>query len=249
MEAEAEAMHSSRLATIGELAAGVAHEINNPVNGVINYAQLLVDKLAGGSREHDIAERIIKEGDRISYIVRSLLSFSRQRTEGKKEVHLEEIISESMALTGAHMRKEGIMLELDIPPGLPLIFANPRQLQQVILNIISNARYALNQRYPSSSENKKFMIKAIKTTINEMPYVRIEFTDYGTGMAAAVAGKVLNPFFSTKPEGQGTGLGLSISHGIISDHGGRLTIESVEGEFTKVIATVPTLDFEEMITP
>jgi len=248
MEAEAEAMHSSRLATIGELAAGVAHEINNPVNGIINYAQLLLDKLAGGSREHDIAGRIIKEGDRISYIVRSLLSFSRQRKEGKKAVHFEEIISESMALTGAHLRKEGIMLEMDIPSGLPRIFANPRQLQQVILNIISNARYALNQKYPSSNEHKKFMIKAIETTINDKPYVRIEFTDHGTGMPAAIIGKVLNPFFSTKPEGQGTGLGLSISHGIISDHGGRLSIESVEGEFTKVITTVPTLNFKDMIT-
>ncbi len=248
MEAEAEAMHSSRLATIGELAAGVAHEINNPVNGIINYAQLLVDKLAGGSREHDIAERIIKEGDRISYIVRGLLSFSRQRKEGKKEVHLEHIISESMALTGAHMRKEGIIIEMDIPPGLPRVFANPQQLQQVILNIISNARYALNQKYPSSNERKKFMIKATETTINDTPYVCIEFTDHGTGMPDAIVGKVLNPFFSTKPEGQGTGLGLSISHGIISDHGGRLSIESVEGEFTKVITTVPTLNFEDMIT-
>jgi len=245
MEAEAEAMHSSRLASIGELAAGVAHEINNPVNGIINYAQLLVDKLAGGSREHDIAERIMKEGDRISYIVTSLLSFSRQRKEGKRAVHFEETISESMALTGAHMRKDGIVLELDIPSGLPRLFANPQQLQQVMLNIISNARYALNQKYPSSNENKKLLIKAIKTTINDMPYVRIEFTDHGTGMPAAIVDKVLNPFFSTKPEGQGTGLGLSISHGIISDHGGRLSIESVEGEFTKVIVDLPVYRSKE----
>ncbi|MFZ2198144.1 MAG: ATP-binding protein, partial [Thermodesulfovibrionales bacterium] len=140
-----------------------------------------------------------------------------------------------------------IMLEMDIPADLPRIFANPLQLQQVILNIISNARYALNQKYPSSNELKKFMIKAIKTTIDDMPYVRIEFTDHGTGIPAAIVGKVLNPFFSTKPEGQGTGLGLSISHGIISDHGGRLSIESVEGEFTKVITTVPTSNFEDMM--
>ena len=132
---------------------------------------------------------------------------------------------------------------LTIPSGLPRISANPLQLQQVILNIISNARYALNQKYPSSNEHKKLMIKAIKTTIDDMPYVRIEFTDHGTGIPAAIVGKVLNPFFSTKPEGQGTGLGLSISHGIISDHGGRLSIESAEGEFTKVITTVPTLNF------
>jgi len=153
-----------------------------------------------------------------------------------------------MALTGAHMRKDGIMLEMDIPSGLPRIFANPQQLQQVILNIIGNARYALNQKYPSSNEQKKFLIKAIETTINDKPYVRIEFTDHGTGMPAAIVSKVLNPFFSTKPEGQGTGLGLSISHGIISDHGGRLSIESVEGEFTKVITIVPTLNFNDTVT-
>ena len=245
LEAEAESMHSSRLATIGELAAGVAHEINNPVNGIINYAQLLADKLDGKSREHDIAERIMKEGDRISYIVTSLLSFSRQRKEGKKAVRLEEIISESMALTGAHTRKDGIVLEVDIPQDLPRIFANPQQLQQVMLNLISNARYALNQKYPSSNEDKKFEIRANQTAINDMPYVRIEFTDHGTGMPAAIVDKVLNPFFSTKPEGQGTGLGLSISHGIISDHGGRLSIESVEGEFTKVIVDLPVYRSKE----
>ncbi|MBI5739701.1 MAG: PAS domain S-box protein [Nitrospirae bacterium] len=237
--AEAEALRTSHLAALGELAAGVAHEINNPVNGIINYAQLLFNKLNRGTAESDIAGMIIKEGDRIADIVSSLLSFAREKRKFKRPVGISEILSESLKLTDAQLKKDGIILKTDVPPELPQITANLQQLQQVFLNILSNARYALNQKYPFAHEDKIIGITAAEVPIEDRKYIRVIFEDHGTGMSDGIFNKVLNPFFTTKPDNIGTGLGLSISHGIIRDHGGRLTLESREGEFTKVIIDLP----------
>ncbi len=234
-----ETERSRHLALIGELAAGVAHEINNPISGVINYAQILWNKSIEGSREKDLASRIIKEGSRIATIVHNLLSFARPKKEEKSAVDIHEILSDSLSLTGTQLRKDGIKIKLDIPKNLPEITAYPQQIQQVFLNIISNARYALNQKYPGAHDSKILEILGETTTVNAHPYVKITFHDHGTGIPAKIKNKVMNPFFTTKPSGKGTGLGLSISHNIINDHGGRLIIESTEGEFTKVIILLP----------
>jgi signal transduction histidine kinase len=128
---------------------------------------------------------------------------------------------------------------MDLSSPLPEITANPQQIQQVFLNIISNARYALNRKYQGSHEAKRIEISCKKLLIDASPFVRLIFYDQGTGIPANILDKVLNPFFSTKPSGEGTGLGLSISHGIIKDHGGRLQIESKEAEFTRIIIDLP----------
>jgi len=140
------------------------------------------------------------------------------------------------------MRKDGVRLRSEMPPDLPEIFGHSQQIQQVFLNVINNARYALNQKYKGAAEGKKFEIYGEEVTIDICPYVRIRFNDGGSGIPANVIDKIMNPFFSTKPSSKGTGLGLSISHGIISDHGGRLTIESIEGEFTNVIIDLPVIN-------
>jgi signal transduction histidine kinase len=236
---QAEAMRASHLASLGELAAGVAHEINNPINGIINYAQLILNKMTPGTREQDISRRIIKEGDRIAGIVKSLLSFARERKEELTQVNLQMILVEAITLTEAQIRKDGIVLSIEIPQNLPMISANAQQIQQVFLNVISNARYALNQKYPGTDLSKKLTITAKETRVNETRQVRLAFHDLGTGISSDLQDKVMDPFFSTKPSGQGTGLGLSISHGIVKNHGGKLTLESVEGEYTKVIIDLP----------
>jgi signal transduction histidine kinase/PAS domain-containing protein len=237
--AEAEALRASQLASLGELAAGVAHEINNPVNGIINYTQILFNKSEAGSKEHDIAERIIREGDRIADIIKSLLSFARDNKDKKHPVHINEIISESLALTETQIKKDGIHLRVKVSPDLPKIVAQPQQIEQVFLNIISNARYALNQKYPEEHDNKTLEIKADKAIINNEPHIRTIFYDKGSGIPDEIQGKIINPFFSTKSDSHGTGLGLSISHGIISDHSGRLSIDSVNGEFTRITIDLP----------
>ena len=236
---EAEAIRAGHLASLGELAAGVAHEINNPINGIINYAQIISNKSQKRSKESDIADRIIKEGNRIAVIVSSLLSFARERKEEKATVRVEKILQDAITLTEVQIRKEGIILKMDLNSGLPEIIANPQQIQQVFLNVISNARYALNKKYPGPHESKTIEISDKEVLFDGSPYVRLIFYDQGTGIPANVIDKVLNPFFSTKPSGDGTGLGLSISHGIIKDHGGMLQIESMETEFTRIIIDLP----------
>ncbi|MBE9503905.1 MAG: PAS domain-containing protein [Proteobacteria bacterium] len=236
-----EAMRSDQLASIGELAAGVAHEINNPINGIINYAQIIANKSPKKSDEHDIAGRIIKEGDRVAVIVRSLLSFAHENQEGKKVVSVMEVISDCLILTKKQMEKENIIVKVDIPPELPQIKANYQQLEQVFLNFITNARYALNQKYPVADKNKIFEISAQEVKEGRLPCLRIIFSDYGIGVPAEIQEKIFDPFFSTKPEGSGTGLGLSISHGIINDHGGKLNLESREGEFARIYVDFPIM--------
>ncbi len=236
---EKETQRSRNLALIGELAAGVAHEINNPATGVINCAQILLNKSREGSTEKDLACRIIKEGDRIATIVSKLLSFARPQ-EKKTITDMHEILFDTLVLIEKQLKKDCITIKQDIPNDLPEIFANPQQIQQVFMNIISNARYALNQKYPEIHENKILEISGEKIMIHNHPHIKITFCDHGTGIPANVKDKIMNPFFTTKPHGKGTGLGLSISHNIIHDHNGKLTIDSVEGEYTKVIITLPT---------
>jgi PAS domain S-box-containing protein len=237
--ATAAIMRAEQLAALGELAAGVAHEINNPINGIINYAQILVNNTKKDDRVHDIAARLIREGDRIARIVEGLLSFARRRHEEKTFISIDEILSDSMALTAAQLRKDNITVSVDLPNDLPGIKAQAHEIEQVFVNIISNARHALNEKFPKPHKDKILAIEAEETTSGGQPFVRISFKDNGTGIPAEVIDKVMNPFFSTKTEGKRTGLGLSISHGILEEHGGQLQIESQEGKYTKVVMELP----------
>lgn len=242
---QAGAMRTRHLASLGELAAGVAHEINNPVNNIINYAQILIDEFEEENRDDEIARRVIRDGDRIATIVRSLLSFARIRKEEKSVVSLHEIFSDTLSLTSAQIRKDGIHLKVNIPSKTLKVPVHPQQIQQVFLNIISNSRYALNQKYSGTDDNKTIEINCKEIEVNKKPYVRIEFYDRGIGIPPGIIEKIINPFFSTKPNQVGTGLGLSISHGIISEHGGKLMINSVEGEFTSITIDLPATDGEQ----
>jgi PAS domain S-box-containing protein len=237
---QAEAVRAAHLASLGELAAGVAHEINNPINGIINYAQMIANRIEKESREFDIAGRIIKEGDRIAVIVRSLLSFARAKQEEKKPTHVREILLDTLTLTEAQLRRDFIHLETKFPRQPLIIFANGSQIEQVFLNLINNARYALNQKYPDPHENKRLAISGAVIDLAGREYIRLIFHDHGTGIAAAIRDKVMNPFFSDKPGEKGTGLGLSISHGIVTDHEGRISIDTVEGEYTNFIIDLPS---------
>ncbi|NUN24139.1 MAG: PAS domain S-box protein [Candidatus Jettenia caeni] len=244
-----EAEQSRHLASLGELAAGVGHEINNPITGVINCAQMLFNKSQEGSRERNLASRIIKEGDRIARIVHSLLSFAQPGGREKKGIiSIHEILSDTLILTGAQLRKEGIRLKMDIPQTLPKIIANAQLIQQVFLNAINNARYALNQKYPDTHDDKILEISGEEAVFNNGPSIKITFYDHGTGIPAHIRNKVMNPFFTTKPAGKGTGLGLSISHGIIRDHDGKLIIDSVEGRFTKISVILPVKPYARPTT-
>ncbi len=239
MSMQAEAMHAGHMASLGELAAGVAHEINNPITGIINYGQILINECSPESMEKDIGERIVKEGERIGRIVRTLLSYAHSGREEKKPTRVPAVLEESIILTQAQIRKEGIDLKIDLPEDLPEVDANFQQIQQGFMNIINNVRYALNEKYPGRHKNKRFEITGEKVIISDRPYVRIVFYDQGVGISAHELSMLTKPFFSTKPVGKGTGLGLNITQRIITDHGGQLSFESTKGEYTRVIVDLP----------
>jgi len=232
-------MRAEQLVALGELAAGVAHEINNPVNGIINYAQILVNRSDERSMVREIAGRIVKEGDRIGRIVEGLLSFARRRHDDKGAVSVAEVLFDSMTLNAAQLRKDNITVKTNVPDGLPDIWAQQHEILQVFVNIISNARHALNEKYPDTHEDKVLEVTAEPLTFQDGRQVRICFKDHGCGIPAAILHKVMNPFFSTKTEQRSTGLGLSISHGIVEEHGGHLRLESEEGLYTKVVIELP----------
>ncbi|MCU0574739.1 MAG: PAS domain S-box protein [Syntrophobacteraceae bacterium] len=240
MALQAEAMQACHLATLGELAAGIAHEINNPITGIINYGQILVNECSAGSLENDIGRRIVKEGERIGHIVKTLLSYARDdEREAKRATTIAALIEESVILTQAQMRKDGIDFRMDLPEDLPEVHVNFQQIQQSIINIISNARYALNEKYPKRHKNKILRITGDEVIINDRPYVRVLFHDLGIGIPPHELPLLKKAFFSTKPMGKGTGLGLSITDRIITNHEGFLGFESLEGEFTRVTIDLP----------
>jgi PAS domain S-box-containing protein len=235
----AAAVQSEQLAAIGALAAGVAHEINNPINGIINYAHMILARDRGVHETQHIGENIVKEGDRIARIVASLLSYARRGSNEEAATSVEELITESLTLIGAQMKKEAIVLDVRCAHELPKVFCIPQEIQQVFLNVISNARDALNRKYSDDNGDKRLSITADVEEADGGRWVRVSFADNGTGIPDDIRDKIMKPFFTTKPKGKGTGLGLSISQDIIRNNGGDLTISSDPGRSTTVDIRLP----------
>jgi signal transduction histidine kinase len=247
LEAEREEMQrqlyqSSKLASVGELSAGVAHEINNPLNGIINFAQLLKDEERLRSQfEQQMIDGIIDEGERIAKIVRGLLTFASANTHDLRQVHFADTINTSIALFGRQFEKDGIDVEIDLEPGLPFVRADGSRLRQVVVNLISNAYHALKLKPADSVERKLFRIAARRAGKNG-ELVRVEVYDNGVGIKREDLSKVFDPFFTTRRESGGTGLGLSISFGIVRDFGGTINVESEEGKFTRFIIELSAVE-------
>jgi len=232
-------LRSSQLAALGEVAAGVAHEINNPINGIINYAQLLINRNDENDRSNQILERIMKEGNRIANIVHNLLNFARKDRDEVTSFNLMDIIVEPLNLNAQFFKKDGIHTEVEIPEDLPEISGNKMKLEQVVLNLLSNARHALNNKFPEPS-NEKFLVIDAKSTSNQNGgSVQLRIKDSGCGIPKEDLDKIFNPFFTTKEAGVGTGLGLSVSHDILENHGATISIDSQVNKFTQAIITFP----------
>ncbi len=234
-----DSIRTAKLAAIGELAAGVAHEINNPITGIINFAQILLDNYELDPAGTTIVHNIIKEGDRIASITHNLLSFARADSRERELVNPVEIVKESLTLVQHQLQKDGIMIMTEFPEADSFIVADFRQLQQVLLNLISNSRYALNARYPAPDPRKIIEISCLEKPDDDHPLYRITVKDYGTGLPQSLLERLFEPFFTTKPPGEGTGLGLSISYGIIKDHGGDLRVNSILEKYTEMIIELP----------
>jgi signal transduction histidine kinase len=223
---------------LGELAASIAHEVNTPINTIINSSELILLAENREELEHDAL--IIKdEGRRIAGIVGGLLSFARRGKGEKTSCRADLIVSDTLRLIGAKLRREQIRLRVDIPESLPDVKANPQQIMQVFLNLLNNAAYALHDKFPNGHADKTIHILGEQVDSKRGAMVRLTFHDNGNGIPAPSLEEVMRPFFTTKPVGMGTGLGLSVAQGILDDHGGSIRIESVDGEFTKVMIELP----------
>jgi signal transduction histidine kinase len=229
---EAQLRQSQKLESVGTLASGVAHEINNPLTGIINCADLI------GSRTDSVqlkefANAIVKEGNRVSAIVKGLLSFARQDKQGHSAARMQDIVDGVLAITKATLRKDKIEIQLEIAPNLPQVSCRSQQIQQVILNLLTNARDALNQRHKGSAEEKVIKISIYQYENDGIAWVRTTIKDNGIGIPKDAMDKIFDPFFTTKPRDKGTGLGLSVSYGIVQEHRGKLTAESKPGKYTR----------------
>ncbi len=245
---QAETMRTGQLASIGELAAGVAHEINNPINGIINFSQILMDD-SSDEPTRGILKRIIGEGERVAVIVSKLLSFARQSDEDSDtcmETSVVDVLGDSFALLGHQYKKDGIHYSVTGITRMVSVWVNPQQLQQVFVNLLSNARFALNEKFKKErSPNKKLDVMLSFTMHENKKYVRITFRDQGCGIPEEIIDSVCNPFFSTKQPGEGTGLGLSISQGIIKEFNGFLGIKSEIGKYTSIMVDLPVYEPEK----
>ncbi len=236
---EARLLHQQKLEAIGTLAAGVAHEINNPLNGILNFAELLASRLGGDGPERSWAQSIVTEADRVGHIVKDLLAFSRQEKQSHSEAHMVDIVRGILTLVGAVLRKDQIQIEVDVPDDLPSIRCRTQQIQQVLLNLLTNARDALNERYVGHHDDKRVAIRSREFHRDGRRWLRTTVEDHGVGIAPDVAPRIFDPFFTTKPRDLGTGLGLSLSFGIVREHHGELWFETDQGKGTRFHMDLP----------
>jgi PAS domain S-box-containing protein len=223
---------TSRLASIGEMASGIAHEINNPLTGIIGFSQLLIDEMPGNcpSNMKEDIKIIHQEAERVAKIVSGLLSFARQRKPGWSVIDINQIILETLELRLYSMEMNDIKVTTELFEPLPKTTGDSGQIKQVFMNIILNAEQVLGD-----IKNGKLIIKT--ESINDI--IRISFTDNGPGISKENMDKIFNPFFTTKEVGQGTGLGLSICHGIITQHNGKIFAKSEPGKGATFVIELP----------
>jgi len=231
-------IETGRLASIGELAAGIAHEINNPVAIMVEEAGWIEDLLAdsaGASGETAVeitraVKQIRTQGERCKAITHKLLSFARKTDPTARPLDVNQLVEEVVGLMGQKTRYANVRIEQLLSPGLPAVYASPSELQQVLLNLVNNAIDAIGHEGGTVT---------VSTGLDDDGMVALRVVDTGEGIPEANLERIFDPFFTTKPVGQGTGLGLSICYGIIDKLGGRITVESEVGFGTTFSVYLP----------
>ena len=221
---------TDRLASIGELASGIAHEINNPMTGIIGLSELLLDADVPEDIRADL-KMINSEAQRTSQIVRNLLTFASKHKPEKQPMNINDVIQPVLELRAYELKVNNITVNTKFAPDLPEVLANEFQLQQVFLNIIINAEHFMIEAHGNGT--------LTITTEHSDDVVRVSFSNDGSGIPRENLARIFDPFFTTKDVGKGTGLGLSISYGIIAEHGGRIYAESEVGNDTTFVVELP----------
>jgi signal transduction histidine kinase len=220
---------------LGELVAGVAHDINNPLTGISAFAQLLLEEPLVGDQLESV-QLIKKESDRAKAVIRDLLLFAR-KTEAKiGPVDINDLIEQTLRLRAYPLRNAGVHVVLHADPAVPDVSGDLQKLQQVLINLIGNAEHAMTDAL--------VRILTVSTSATA-DHVVVSISDTGRGMPPEVRRRVFEPFFTTKPAGLGTGLGLSVSYGIIQAHGGRIDVTSEPGTGTTIIVSLPLVPIDQ----
>jgi two-component system NtrC family sensor kinase len=237
--AQKKLLQSDRLASLGRLAASVAHEINNPVSGVLNLSMLMQRLLKDdGIPPGRIGEfrkylgQVVSETSRVGRIVSDLLAFSRRSKPQQAEADLNKIVRTTLSLIAHKLKLNNLEVQTDFAADLPPVSCDSSQIQQVVLNLLLNASEATQTHDSGRIAVRTSLGPAGKTIV-------LEVTDDGEGIAPENMAKIFDPFFTTKPEGKGVGLGLAVSYGIVQEHGGDVEVKSKVGEGTTFLVTLP----------
>jgi len=225
-------IQSEKMSAIGQLVSGVAHELNNPLAGISAFAQLLLTEKRFPPDQRTAAEMIYAEARRASRIVQNLLTFARQHKPERTPTGVNQVLDDTLELRGYELRVRGIEVTRDYDEQIPETMADAHQLQQVFLNLVTNAEQAMEK---SPRESQRLIVRTRRTGA----VIRIDVEDTGPGIPPNLLERIFNPFFTTKPTGSGTGLGLSISLGIVREHEGRIWAENAPQGGARFIVEVP----------
>jgi signal transduction histidine kinase/CheY-like chemotaxis protein len=227
-------LQTEKMAAVGQLVSGIAHELNNPLTAIMGYGQLLLGQ-GLAPEQYSEASKVFQQAERARRIVKNLLYFARENEPERTRVDLNEIVERTLALRSYELRVENILVECELDADLPETMADPYQLQQVVLNLLMNAEQALLQ------ERGQGKVK-IKTRTADGHRIALEISDDGPGIPREIASRIFDPFFTTKPSGVGTGLGLSIVYGIVKQHGGEVMFENQNGGGARFAVELPVLE-------
>jgi len=233
---EAQLIQSEKMAAVGTLVSGVAHELNNPLTSIAGLSEFLLEQPAGAVLERRHLQVINEEAERAGRIVRDLLTFSRKGPAERTPVDLGDVVQRTVQLMAYEMKRRGVSVLTSIASGVPPVLGDRYQLQQVVLNLLSNAAHALGTLPPDRPRQVEVKVSA------EGARAMLRVIDTGPGIPPDVKAQMFSPFFTTKAPGEGTGLGLFVSYGIAEAHGGMLSAESVPGEGATLILSLPVAE-------
>jgi len=237
---------ADRLSSMGMLAASVAHEINNPLGVILNFGELVLDHADEGESVRGFARNIIQESERVANIVKNLLAFSRPTRATGSAVRVDDIVERTLSLMRVLLRKDRISVDVDIAPQIPPIRCEAQQIQQVLMNLLTNARDALRECPAAPGPGRSILVTGRVVDKDGAPFrVRLSVHDNGPGIHPDLVATLFQPFQTTKSGG--TGLGLSISQGIVRDHGGELWFETERGGGTTFHVDLPLVGNTEGI--
>jgi two-component system NtrC family sensor kinase len=227
--AQAETMRGEKLASVGLLASGVAHELNNPLTGILTFSHLMRQKFPDKSADAEDMDLVIRETKRCAVIIKRLLDFAREKHPEKKFTDLNQVIDDTVRIVEKPAHLRDIEITLDLDRTLPPIWIDADQIKQVVMNMLVNAQHAVEEKGSITVTTGQAQDPRAPAT-EPKPMVAISIVDTGCGIPEANLLRIFDPFFTSKDVGKGTGLGLSVSHGIVEAHGGLIDVQSKVGE-------------------